>query len=184
MDIITKSQLRGVRNTFEKAKGYSILSEFVNESKIRKSAPNEMTIFLSHKHDESEELKDAIALLKKHGVNVYIDHNDEDMPAHTSGTTADKIKRKIKENRKFVFLATDKAIASKWCNWELGFGDAHKYISNIAILALKEDSTNWTGNEYLQIYPIISRKYSWSDEYYEVEYPDGKKVDLAMWINS
>lgn len=182
MELITKSQLRNVRNIFETAQGVRTFSEFVNESKTRKSTSVEVTIFLSHKHDESEELKDAIALLKKYGVNVYIDHNDEEMPKHTSGATAEKLKKKIKENKKFILLATERAIASKWCNWELGFGDAHKYINHIALLVVKEDNTNWTGSEYLQIYPVIGRKYSWSEEHYEVEFPDGKKVDLKEWL--
>jgi hypothetical protein len=106
------------------------------------------------------------------------------MPKQTSGVTADKLKKKIKENKKFILLATEKAIASKWCNWELGFGDAHKYINHIALLVIKDDNTNWTGSEYLQIYPVIGKKYSWSDDYYEVEFPDKKTVDLKTWLNS
>lgn len=184
MELITKSQLRSFRNAFEKAQGIHKFSEFINENKTRKSSSNEVTVFLSHKHDDVEELKDAIALLKNLGVNIYIDHNDEEMPKQTSGVTADKLKKKIKENKKFILLATEKAIASKWCNWELGFGDSHKYINNIALLVIKEDSTNWSGSEYLQIYPIIGKKFLLSDDYYEVEFPDKRKIDLKTWLNS
>lgn len=184
MDLITKTQLRNVGRIYESAEGTFKFSQIVNEAKHRKSAPYEITIFLSHKHDEVEQLKDAIALLKKHNVNIYIDHNDEEMPKHTSGITAARIKQKIKENRKFILLATEKAIASKWCNWELGFGDAHKYINHIALLVIKEDNTNWTGSEYLEIYPIIGRKYSWSDDDYVVEFPNKTTVDLKTWLQS
>lgn len=184
MELITKSQLRSVRNTFEKAQGIRTFSEFINESKTRKSTATEVTVFLSHKHDEIEEMKDAIALLKKFGVNIYIDHNDEEMPKLTSGVTAEKLKKKIKENKKFILLATERAIASKWCNWELGFGDAHKYINHIALLVVKEDNTNWSGSEYLQIYPVIGKTDSWSEDFYEVEFPDKRKVDLKTWLNS
>ena len=184
MELISKSDLKKVRNTFENEKGNNILFSYINESKSRDSLSSETTIFLSHKHDEVEILKDAIALLKKYGVNVYIDHLDEEMPKHTSGITAAKLKKKIKDNKKFILLATERAIASKWCNWELGYGDAHKYINNIALLVVKDDNTNWSGNEYLHIYPIICLKYNWSDEYYQVEFPDGKKIDLKDWLNS
>lgn len=184
MELITKSKLRTLRNNFETQKGIRTFSEFINESKTRNSTYNEVTVFLSHKHDEFEELKDAIALLKKYGVNVYVDHFDEEMPKHTSGLTASKIKQKIKSNKKFVLLATEKAIASKWCNWELGFGDAHKYIENIALLVVKDDYGTWTGSEYLQIYPVIGLTYNWSDEFYEVKYPDGTTKDLKTWLNS
>lgn len=88
-------------------------------------------------------------------VNVYVDWLDDDMPTNTSGKTASRIKSKIKENKEFIFLATEGAINSKWCNWELGIGDTHKYINHIALLPVKEDHKGYTGNEYLQIYPTI-----------------------------
>ena len=182
MEFITKSQLREARSSFEKSRSYTALSAAVNESKTRNSITSEITVFLSHKHDDVEELKDAIALLKDRGVNVYVDWMDEEMPKYTSGITAAKIKKKIKENKKFILLATEKAINSKWCNWELGLGDAEKYIRDIALLVVKENSGTWTGNEYLQIYPVIGRKYSWSENYYEVQFPDGTKIDLEEWL--
>jgi hypothetical protein len=55
-------------------------------------------------------------------------------------------------------LATEKAIESYWCNWELGIGDTHKYMKHIAIVAIKERGAydfQYKGNEYLQIYPSI-----------------------------
>jgi hypothetical protein len=53
-------------------------------------------------------------------------------PPFTNGETVKKIKEGIKQNRKFVLLATNKAINSKWCNWELDFCDPHKYIDQVA----------------------------------------------------
>lgn len=182
MELITKSQLRQARTLFERTRGYSALASALNESKTRNSISGETTVFLSHKHDDGEELKDAIAMLKDRGVNVYVDWMDEDMPKHTCGITADKIKKKIKENRKFILLATERAISSKWCNWELGLGDAAKYINNIALLVVKDNIGSWTGNEYLQIYPVIGRKYSWSDTDYVVQFPNGAVIDLETWL--
>lgn len=182
MELITKSQLRQARSLFENKRGYNALASAMNESKTRNSISGETTVFLSHKHDDVEELKDAIAMLKDRGVNVYVDWMDEDMPKHTCGITAAKIKKKIVENKKFILLATERSISSKWCNWELGLGDAAKYINNIALLVVKENSGTWTGNEYLQIYPVIGRKYSWSDNDYQVQFPNGTVVDLDVWL--
>ncbi len=39
------------------------------------------------------------------------------MPKTTSGVTATKIKQQIKKYDKFILIATDGAIDSKWCNW-------------------------------------------------------------------
>ena len=157
MSILTKSQLYNFRNstrTFSKGITDS-LNEFKNESNIGKT-----TVFLSHKHNELQELDSAISLLKKLGVNIYIDWLDRNMPNVTSGETARRIKLKIKENNKFILLATEGAIASRWCNWELGFGDTHKYFDNIAIFPIRENNTNFSGSEYLEIYPRIEYVYA------------------------
>ena len=152
MAIISESQLKNFRNstrTFS-ATITDSLNEYKSESKYSKTK-----IFLSHKHNELESLDAAVSLLKKEGANIYIDWLDEGMPKTTSGETATRIKEKIKENDKFILLATEAAIDSKWCNWELGLGDAAKYISNIALLPVKKDNINFSGSEYLQIYPYI-----------------------------
>ena len=152
MSIISKSGLYEFRNStrqFSRSINES-LEEFSRETKVGKT-----TIFLSHKHDELKELDSAITFLRKLGVNVYIDWLDTGMPKLTSGKTAQRIKDKIKENKKFIFLATEAAINSKWCNWELGFGDAQRYFDNIAIFPVRDDDNNFTGSEYLKIYSRI-----------------------------
>jgi len=118
------------------------------------------TVFLSHKHDDLDELKDIIGFLQsKYKVRVYIDSRDPTMPAKTSGKTAENIKNRIKQCGKFILLATNGAIESKWCNWELGFGDAHKYKDNIALFPIKPKGKydyEYRGNEYMSIYPYIA----------------------------
>jgi len=195
MSIIDKAQLLGFRSqTRTQSKGLNgSLVEFLNESR-----QNKITIFLSHKHDERTELDATIQFLKQIGVNVYVDWLDEEMPKSTSGDTATRIKRKIEENQKFIFLATEGAINSRWCNWELGIGDTHKYIHNIAILPVRDDSRSYSGNEYLQIYPsieyvkpgslTISNTNNYLEEGYYVLYPrdsNGSRqfYDLYSWIN-
>lgn len=188
MSFITESKLKAYRPSYGSytKTNSRVLLEFKNESKYFKTK-----IFLSHKHDEVEQLEGAISFLKKHGVEVYVDWLDEGMPKTTSGITAARIKEKIKENDKFILLATEGAINSKWCNWELGLGDAAKYINNIAILPVKKDYSDFTGNEYLQIYPYIANldvsgyirnSYKLAGSY--IVYPDGKILDLKEWLKS
>lgn len=149
--------------------------EFFNSTKIEKGFINESltetrnlsfrnktqyrpTVFLSHKHSDLEDLQGVMGMLEKIGAKIYIDSMDNKMPMQTSGETAQRIKEVIKYCNKFILLATDKAVESYWCNWELGIGDTHKYIEHIAILPMKDKDTydhNYKGNEYLQIYPSI-----------------------------
>lgn len=140
----------------------SVAMESLNESKIFDSVTPSYspkpTVFLSHKHDDLEDLQGVMGLLQKLGAKIYIDSMDNKMPNQTSGETAIRIKEIIKYCNKFILLATDNAIESYWCNWELGIGDIHKYIEHIAILPMKEKGERdykYKGNEYLQIYPSI-----------------------------
>ena len=118
------------------------------------------TVFLSHKHDELNDLKGVIGLLEQQfRVKVYIDSRDPSMPATTSGETAKRIKDRIVKCNKFILLATNGAIESKWCNWELGYGDARKLdYNNLAIFPMKPKGSfsAYAGNEYLSIYPSIA----------------------------
>lgn len=179
MKLITESELRSFGKT-----EYSVeFSANALESYRAESKANKTTIFLSHKHDESKlNLSAAISFLKKFGVEVYVDWLDKEMPKFISGETAKKIKEKIRKNDKFILLATEEAINSKWCNWELGLGDAAKYKDNIAILPVQKDNNNnYTGSEYLNIYPYIT--YEYNTKGYYVCYKDTNTlVPLKTWL--
>ena len=135
-------------------------------------------VFLSHKHDEQNILQDVVAFLKKEGVDIYIDWMDPSMPAYTNAETAHSLKQKIKIADKFILVATQNPINSKWCNWELGLGDAAKYKEHIALLPIDKTSETFKGAEYLAIYPYIdyedgSNKYTdgcYIQEGYYVKY--------------
>lgn len=151
MSFISESQLSNYRirtKTFSKDNIAGL-----HESSSRDKA--KPMIFLSHKHDEASLLQDVIAFLKNEGVDIYVDWMDEDMPVHTSAETASRLKEKIKKADKFILLATQEAINSKWCNWELGLGDAAKYIENIALFPINRTYQSFSGSEYLGIYPRI-----------------------------
>ena len=179
MSIITKSKLTRIADS--KA-GYTQKSVILNEARQYSRGLYTTSIFLSHSHHDSAYVKEVVVLLRKMGVDVYVDWMDDSMPTTTSGKTAALLKQKIKENDKFVFLATNKSIESKWCNWEIGFGDAHKYINKIALFPLKEDNyTDWKGSEYLQIYPYIIES-DYTADYYKVVFPDKTEKSLQEWL--
>lgn len=126
------------------------------------------TVFISHKHDDLKDLKGLIGFLENYyDVKAYIDSRDPSMPNNTSGETALRIKDKIRQCDKFILLATNGAIESKWCNWELGFGDAKKFQDHIALFPMKpkgESDSLYKGNEYMSIYPYIVEQ-EYGDKY-------------------
>jgi len=185
MKIIDELDLGIIGRTAERKHGQEWLTEAV-DSKKRSAKYNEVTVFLSHKHSDKSHVENMIALLNDLGVEVYVDWKDYDMPKTTSGFTAKQIKKRIKNCDKFILLATEDAIASKWCNWELGFGDADKYLVNkVAIFPIKKYGKDFTGSEYLKIYPHILEGTSYSNEKYKwkVKYPDNDDHEyLIEWL--
>lgn len=140
------------------------------------------TVFISHKHDNLDDLKGILGFLQqKYDVSVYIDSQDPAMPPTTSAVTALNIKERIKQCDKFILLATNEAIESKWCNWELGYGDAHKFKKNIALFPMKPKGTNdyeYKGSEYFSIYPYIAY-------YYGTEtYTNGEPIAKGYYVRT
>ncbi len=135
-------------------------------------------IFLSHKHDEHSIMQDVIAFLKKEGVDVYVDWLDESMPAYTNSETAVRLKQKIRTADKFILVATSNAINSKWCNWELGLGDAAKYIEHIALLPIDKNYQSFNGAEYLKIYPYIDYENG------ENKYLNGSYISKGYYVKT
>lgn len=153
MAILTESEFRSIAR--EKA-GYTGLNGYVNESRAFSKSSSTTSIFLSHSHQDKDKVEQAKIFFENLGMRIYVDWMDDAMPLKTNGVTANNIKLKIIENKKFILLATNKAISSKWCNWEVGIGDTYKLSrDNIAILGLADNNKHWIGNEYLQIYPSI-----------------------------
>ncbi|MBI5541247.1 MAG: toll/interleukin-1 receptor domain-containing protein [Bacteroidia bacterium] len=182
MAILTRTRLTALT---ESKLGTRIFSETVNESKRETRTTAVVSVFLSHSHDDLEKIdvEKTIVLLRKVGVRVYIDSNDSSLPPFTSAETAKKIKEQIKLNNKFILVATNKAINSKWCNWELGFGDAQKYINHIALIPIADNSASWNGSEYLRIYPRIEES-EYTAEHIKIIFPDKTEKSLLDWLKS
>lgn len=169
--IITESKLR------ELTPQVRALNEVVAQRRTFSDAHRNFSVFLSHKHDEIEHLNRVRQILELVNVNVYVDWADPAMQHPTNRETAERLKQKIRAYDKFVFIASDAAIASEWCNWEIGYGDAQKYDDDkIAVFPIKQDNRNWTGNEYLQLYPSI--------EYYDgtTFYSNHERIERGFYV--
>lgn len=175
----------------------NVLNESLNrsrtfsESSIRSGSGT--TIFVSHKHSDLDntELRGVLQyLIQKYGIIPYIDCMDPNMPAQTCAETANRIKSVIGTCERFILLATEDALKSMWCNWEVGIADKTKYsLDSMAILPLLERNQNendYIGNEYLRLYPYIEKEYTRPGFYnYFVQIPrTGRRVLLSDWINS
>lgn len=185
MSIFTKAQFRSAVSSLSERYYFP---NVLNESRsYSNAAPYQKTVFLSHSHHDATYVSMAKTFFEHLGISIYVDWADSSMPKQTCGDTATKIKTKIVQNQFFVLLATDLAVSSKWCNWEVGVGDVFKsYSDKILILPLADNSYTWQGNEYLQTYPYIKApEYSFCNDNpnkYMVCYPDGHEVSLLEWL--
>lgn len=182
MAILTRGQFRSIA---ESKSGYRGLTGYVNENRTYSKSAATTSVFLSHSHYDKDVVEQAKIFFENLGISIYVDWADETMPERTNGTTANKIKSQIiSVNDKFVLLATNNAVNSKWCNWEVGIADPFKLPKKkFAILPLANNSGSWDGNEYLQIYPRIEKnpRESGGEGYY-VWYPDNTWETIENWL--
>lgn len=187
--IISESKLRSLTPLV------GIVTEARAQMRYYSASNHNLSVFLSHKHDELEHLERVRYLLEKLNTSVYVDWADPEMQHPTNRKTAEALKDKIKKYDKFIFIASDAAIDSEWCNWEIGYGDAQKYDRDkIALFPIKQDNRDWKGNEYLQLYPSIeyfdgTTKYWNSGDiiaegfYVKYHYNNNIIIPLLRWLN-
>lgn len=151
-----------MNNTFESGyfNNYKVLGLRSAQDDPKTTAFGKITVFVSHKHDDLNDLQGVIGFLEKeYGVKCYTDGTDPSMPKVTSSETAEKIKERIHACSKFILMATSAAVESKWCNWELGYGDSLRFGTDaIAILPIRqklESEKDFKGKEYMNLYPTI-----------------------------
>lgn len=143
-----------------KLKSFAPITTFSNEQQLQAKqtsfAAVETTVFLSHSHNDRHLIQPTVELLRRQGVRVYVDWLDEEMPTTISEETAERLKKKVEEHRKFILLATRNSKDSKWVPWELGYGDRTKTLEHIAVMPINAlGGWDFEGTEYVKIYPKI-----------------------------
>lgn len=144
---ISISDLRAAASRGYQTRRYKSLNEA--------TANGKQSAFLCHSHKDKELAEGLAVLLAENGWELYVDWKDHEMPEKPDKATATKIKSKIASLEWFLFLATPSSSASRWCPWEIGIADSKKPNGSILIIPTTDNSGNWYGNEYLQLYSQI-----------------------------
>lgn len=150
VEYITRAEFRSFANEIGSQERASLRKRAEDRSPLG-------TTFLSHSSKDEELVDGAIRVLENHGAHVYMDKKDPSLPPYTSKDTADALKTRINQSKKFVLLASENSKESKWVPWELGLADGYKHLDNIALFPAVEAShqTQWTSWEYLGLYDRI-----------------------------
>jgi hypothetical protein len=145
------------RDTIRAAGRRGTLTEQANiVRKAEQRAPAGST-FLSHSSKDIDLLPGVITILEQHGASVYVDKKDEKLPPYTSRETAEILRQRIRESRKFILLTTPNSKDSRWMPWELGLSDGYKQATNTAIFPSPDtvSERKWAEQEYLGVYDRI-----------------------------
>lgn len=131
-----------------------LASEYENyEEVLSVSDPKDggFEVFVSHSSADNDFIRKVLLFLKyaKGGVNGYVDWQDSKLQHPTDAQTAKRLKDRIRNSRKMIYVVTNDSLKSVWCSWELGFADRDKGVDNVAILAVKPNNGRWKHNEYL-----------------------------------
>ncbi len=182
MSILPKFGLLQFRNSariYNKTvdESLQLFKEETKESKIN--------LFVFHKPDQLEELDSTVNFLNNFRVLIYVDWLDEHIAQDKSEATTKLITQKINDNKKFIFLATEEAIQSKWCDWVLRLAKTLKPIEDIAVLPVRADFSDYNddGEAYLQKYAYIHES-DVTPHVYDIKFPNGDIKSLADWIAS
>jgi len=160
-----------------------LASEYENyEEVLSVSDPKDggFEVFVSHSSADNDFIRKVLLFLKyaKGGVNGYVDWQDSKLQHPTDAQTAKRLKDRIRNSRKMIYVVTNDSLKSVWCSWELGFADRDKGVDNVAILAVKPNNGRWKHNEYLQQYPWIN----YENNLFHVVKPNGEIIPLHEWL--
>lgn len=153
----------------------------VNE---RMKSTTEKQVFLSYRRKDKNYVKPIVNILKRLGVNIYIDYLDDSLPDKPNDATAAILREKIKSSQKFILMATPNSSESNWIPWELGLGDGFITYPNVAIFPITNDSNYWNEREYYSIYGYIKKGNSKDKSRFDwgVFFPNDDAIWLDQWI--
>lgn len=156
----TKSEIRGhAAGTLRKSFGTTDSGRLLRESVRAASDYEKYDVFLSHALKDAELILGVKAMLEEQGLRVYVDWVEDAQldRSQVSRSTADILRKRMRQSSSLIWVATNAASESKWMPWELGFFDGFK-PNQVAILPLVDNSyDSFKGQEYLALYPLVGK---------------------------
>jgi hypothetical protein len=155
----TKSEARtAAKQVVQKSAGKTY-GKLLNESRAAAKDTDVFDVFLSHSILDAELIAGAKDLLEQQGFTVYVDWIDDPQlnRSAVSKETAATLRRRMRQSRSLIYVATDSAAASKWMPWELGYFDGFRPGQVAVMPLLDNDGDSFPKQEYLELYPIVRK---------------------------
>ncbi|EHK5158191.1 toll/interleukin-1 receptor domain-containing protein [Vibrio parahaemolyticus] len=157
MALFTENDLRAraQREMQRSTNIYKSKSQVLNESVIAFNKYRTYDIFLSHSSKDSELILGVKSTLEDLGYSVYVDWVDDAQldRSQVNEATAALLRERMNASKSLFYVTTENSITSKWMPWECGYFDGVK--EKVAILPIKQYSfsNEYSGQEYLSLYP-------------------------------
>lgn len=142
-------------------------------------------LFISHSFKDKQLITGLYYLFEKAGYKVYIDWIDDSNLDRTKvdEKTASLLRNRMNSCKGLAYISTVNSPSSKWCPWELGYGDGR--LGKVCILPVMSGS--YKGQEYLGLYPYLDyEKYennSQMDFWVNDQNNINKYIPLKDWLN-
>lgn len=155
----TKSEARASASGALRKSATKDSKRILRESVTAASDLDQFDVFLSHATKDAELILGVKSLLQDMGLSVYVDWIDDAQLDHAkvSRENADLLRRRMRQSKSLIWVATEAASNSKWMPWELGYFDGFR-PDQVAVLPLVDSgSENFKGQEYLSLYPVVRK---------------------------
>lgn len=131
-----------------------------DELKRLAESQGQFDIFLSQRQLDAEIVKVLYDDITSMGYRVYVDWiTDRELDRNQVNIeTAAALRKRLREAKCLLYVATAGSIDSKWMPWELGFKDGHSNkVAILPIAASDVTSDSYRGQEYLGLYPYVTK---------------------------
>jgi hypothetical protein len=159
MNLLTENYLRKIAKTRALTLNESIPGA-LRKSMTASAARSSFHIFLSHSYLDRELVLGITSHLEELGFIVYVDWKEDPQLSRQNITkhNAKLIRQRIDQSESLFFATTAGAKESRWMPWELGCMDGKNGRAAILPVSQGDISTDtYRGQEYLSIYPYITR---------------------------
>lgn len=174
MSLLNETNLRERAQKFLRARTFTRADSVITEELQKREQLGTHDIFLSHSYEDRELVLGVALVIEDLGFTVYLDwRNDAQLDrGRVTRETAARLRERMKRSRSLFYSTTEQAGTSKWMPWELGYKDGQS--ARVAILPVTSGSTDsnvYKGQEYLGIYPYVTRDRN-------------RKGEQCLWIHA
>jgi hypothetical protein len=153
------NEARELGREYTRRAGFTKAADSILVEKSEFSVLKKYDVFLSHSYNDAEVILGVAKFIENQGKTVYVDWiEDRGLDRkNITAKTADLLRLRMRASKTLIYASTESAMRSKWMPWELGYFDGYK-PDMVSILPLVENSdSEWKGQEYLGLYPLVDR---------------------------